>query len=91
VIPLTHIDQVNKAGNKTFSHKLSGSGCFGSSRECVSEFEVEASLRKNQYSEKQYKSWLPLDIGWKKTEYEETRSGPHNQDEKMVDCQKKLW
>jgi len=73
LVPLTHIDQVIQAGHKTYIRKLCTkilSGLFGYEA-CKGDFNSLANRSRNQYTEKQYKLWEPMDI-------EVTYTDPYN-------------
>jgi len=55
VIPLTHMEQVKKAGYKTYSKK----DCVDVVGMCQDQFYYEASVLRQQYTDKQLKMWKP--------------------------------
>jgi len=65
-VPLTHIEQVIKAGYKTYSKMdckyLPSTLTDGKiSVECEDDFYSKANATKNQYTDKQFKLWEPMD------------------------------
>jgi len=58
LVPLTHMEHVISAGYKKYTTRI----CFSSVIECFTgQFYSEATQSVNQYTEKQYEIWKPLD------------------------------
>jgi len=61
LVPLTHIEQLIKAGSHTYTIQYCdalGGGGF----DCITEFESEKEGRRNQYTDEQFKLWKPIGL-----------------------------
>jgi len=73
LVPLTHMSQLIKAGYKTYISKRCTKTAFAlfGYEACTGDFDSIANRSRDQYTDKQFKVWQPMDI-------EVTYTNPYN-------------